>query len=122
MAAKLYARLALMIDGVFQIEATNVSIEFNPSLQAVDTLEGRSGYTQGAGFATISAGAAVPIGGLEFDFMSAMAKNEPHDLEVVVGGKSYAGSGFFQSGSVGQSAGANTESSWTWEGQLKPLE
>ena len=121
--ATLHAKLALLIDGVYQTKATQLTIEFDPALNRVDTLDGFAGFTQGPGSCRITCSTAVDFSGLEFDFMSAIANVEAHDMQFVIGAQTYTSSGFFaEPGSVSQGVAANTEGSWTWVGDLKPLD
>jgi hypothetical protein len=122
MALSDHLRLALLIDGVFQIKPSSVSINGESGAQAVETLEGLAGKTQGSGRCTISVSGAVPLGGLEFDCVSALSQGTYHEMQVPLGGKSYVGNGWINSASVSQSVNANTEYSFEWIGELKPLE
>jgi hypothetical protein len=117
------AILTLFIDGLYQAKASNISITTNSGQVRMDTIaEGLAGFTPGAGDVSISGSSVVHIGGLEFDFHSAAAKGGYHSLQVVIGAKAYTGSGKFMDTTTSQSVNANTESSFNWTGQLKPLE
>lgn len=117
-----HLKLAILIDGVFQAEVSQVEVNGESGAQAVETLQGLAGKTPGSGRTEITGTWAVPLGGLEFDFHSAAAEGEYHTVQVPLGDKSYIGLGWFQSSSIGQSVNANTEARMTWIGEKKPLE
>jgi len=122
MALNDHARLGLLIDGVYQIEVTNISVQFDSGAVRIDTLEGLAGKSDGSGSVTISVSQAIPLGGLEFDFVSALATGTYHQMQIPIGAKSYIGNGWFQSGSGGQGVNAASEAGWEWTGELSELE
>ena len=117
MAAKFYSTIRILIDGQYMAELTSGSIDFDPRLNEVETVDG-FGYTPGSKRVTITIGEAVPIGGLEFDFARALALSTSHQVEFVFGGQSYVSNGLFTGGSINGGANANTEASFTWVGDL----
>lgn len=122
MATDKYAKTTLLIDGVQQLEVQSQDIEFNAGLQRVDTIpKGYAGNTSGSGEVTINGTQAVPFDGLEFDVLSAIANESEHEVEFTIGGKSYSSTGQFLNGRVSQSVNGSTEVSWTWMGDLVPL-
>ena len=119
MALRDHARLVLLIDGVYQVSCSGIDISLDSGAQRVDTLEGLAGKTPGAKSLEISGTWAVPIGGLEFDFATAMAEGSYHEIQIPVGGKSIVAKGWFQSGKIGQSTNASTEASATFIGEFE---
>lgn len=122
MALQDHLKLACLVDGVFQIELSQIEINGESGAQAVETLQGLAGKTEGSGRTEITATWAVPIGGMEFDVHSAQAVGSYHTVQIPLGDKSYIGTGWFQNSSVGQSVNANTEARATWIGEKKKLE
>lgn len=119
MATDLYARLDLLIDGVIQVELQNVTVEFDSGLVEVKTIpKGLSGFTETGGSVKIDFTQAIPKGGLEFDFLTAIANVEAHQVEVTIGAKSYQSAGVFMNGKVSQSNSASAEASTQWMGNL----
>lgn len=115
------AKLAIFIDGSYQQMASQIQMSTNSGQQRIDTLEGLAGFTPGSGDTTITATCGVPVGGQEYDFNSAAADGKYHIIQIPVGGKTYRGMGKFMDGSISQSVNANTETTFTWTGELKPL-
>lgn len=117
-----HLRLAVLIDGVFQASVTNVEINGQSGAQAVETLQGLAGKTPGSARVEISGTWAVPIGGLEFDFLGAALRGEYHTIQVPLGDKAYIGNGWFQDAGVSQGTGSNTEAKMNWVGEPNPPE
>lgn len=117
-----HLRLAMLVDGVFQVSCSSVEISFDSGAQPVKTLEGLAGKTQGSKMIEISGNWAVPIGGLEFNFVDAIANGTYHEVQIPIGAKSIIAKGWWQSGKLSQSVDANTEASATFSGQLLPLQ
>jgi len=116
-----HLRLALLVDGVQQIKASDISLKCDGKNQPVETLEGLAGKTGGSGMVTITGTCAIPLGGPEFDFESAVANGTYHTLQVPLGVKSYIGNGWFEDAEVSGSVGKSTEMRFTWMGEFKPL-
>jgi len=118
-----HARLALLIEQTYQVEMTSIELTTNSGQQRVDLLnEGLGGFTPGSGDVTISGGFAIPIGGQEFPFQETCADGSYVTMQVPVGGSDYIGSGKILDVSISQSVNANTEGSFTWTGELLPLQ
>lgn len=122
MAQQDHLRLALLIDSVFQASCTAIKITLDSGAQEVKTLEGLAGKTQGAKMIEITGSWAVPIGGLEFNFVDSIANSQYHEIQIPVGSKSIIAKGWFQTADLGQSTDANTEASATFKGELVPLQ
>jgi hypothetical protein len=104
------------IDGVLQLMFTELSLEIDGQNQPLETLEGLAGKTPGSGRVTITFTAVVPIGGQEFDVVSAVQNGGYHDFQIPLGAKSYVDKGYFDKATVSQSVGKPTEVSATWIG------
>lgn len=111
-------KLRLLIDGVQQILASDVSLEIDGQNQPLDTLEGLAGKTPGSGRATITGTSVVPIGGPEHDFLQSIVEGSYHDLQVPYGTKSYIGTGWFDKATLSQSTGKSTDFQFTWIGEF----
>lgn len=123
MALQNYARPDLFFNGNYLREVTSLNLTTNSGNQRVDLLtEGLGGFTPGPGDVTIECGFAVPIGGPEEDFFSKTANGDFVTLQFNLGRKYYIGEGKIDTCNVGASTGANTEGSFTWIGELKPME
>lgn len=121
MATQDHLTLTVMIDGVIQAKLTNVSVNGDSGAQAVQTLQGLAGKTQGSGQLELSGTWAVPVNGLEFDVWSAAANGSYHDVQIPVGTKSIVSKGWFQTAGLSQSVNANTEATATFIGTFEPL-
>jgi hypothetical protein len=111
-------KLRLLVDGVHQINQTEVSLDVDGQNQPLETLEGLAGKTPGAGRATITGTGIVKVGGPEFDYLGAVVDGSYHDLQIPYGAKSYIGNGYFDKATLGQSTGKGTEINFTWIGQF----
>jgi len=118
MALEDHLRLKLLIDGVFQIKLSTIKVSFSSGAQEVDTLEGLAGKTPGSGKVKITGSGAVPLGGPEFDYPTAVKQGTYHSLQVPFGVKSYIGNGWFDSAELGQSVNQSTEISFEWTGEF----
>lgn len=113
-----HIRLRLLINGKFQIKPSSIRVAFAANNQVVDTLEGLAGKTPGSGRVTISVTAAVPIGGTEEDYFGDCVKGSYVEMQVPFGAKSYIGTGWYDDVEISQSTGANTEVTFTWQGEF----
>lgn len=113
-----HLRLALLLDGVFQVKPSSIRLQLSSQSQPVETLEGLAGKTPGSGRCTITVTAAVPTTGPESDVLSLVVRGSYHQMQVPFGLKSYIGNGWFDEAEIGQSVGQNTEISFTWIGQF----
>jgi len=116
-----HLRLALLINGVFQLKPSSLEIEWDSGAQRVDTLEGLAGKTPGSGTTNISATGAVAISGPEFDYFSACQRGDYVDMQVPLGFKGYIGNGWFQTAGISQSVNGNTEFKFSWTGEFSKL-
>lgn len=118
-----YAKLAVFYNGNALTQVTSISITTESGQQRVDLLnEGVGGFTPGSGSVEIEVGFVVPIGGQEDEFQEACARGDYVTLQVPIGPKDYVGRGKLMNVRISQSTGAVTEGTFTWTGQLKPLE
>ena len=117
-----HARLALFVAQTYMVEMTSIELTTNSGQQRVDTLEGVAGFTPGSGDCTVSCGFAVPIGGQEYPFQETCADGSYVTLQIPIGDKDYIGNGKFMDVSINQSVNANTEGTFTWAGELTPLQ
>jgi hypothetical protein len=117
LAQKDYLRLAALIDGQFQAEATSISINGQSGAQAVETIaNGLSGKTPGSPRIEFALTSAVPTGGMEFDFVEATRAGTYHEVQLVYGTKTIVSKGWFQDFSLSQSTNASTETSGNFVG------
>jgi len=117
-----HARLALFVEQNYMVEMTSIEMTTNSGQQRVDTLEGLAGFTPGSGDVTVSCGFAIPIGGQEYPFQQTCADGSYVTLQIPVGGEDYIGLGKFIDVAISQSVNANTEGTFTWTGELTPLQ
>ncbi len=118
MALADHLRLKLLVDGVFQIKLSTIRMSFDSGAQEVDTLEGLAGKTPGSGKVKITGTGAVPLGGPEFDYLTAVQEGSYHSLQVPFGTKSYIGNGWFGTAELGQSTNQSTEIQFEWTGEF----
>lgn len=122
MALNDHLALRGLIDGLFQVKATQWSATFNSGAQRVDTLEGLAGKTPGAGSIEITGNWAVDIGGPEVDLFTYVAEGSYHELQIPVGTKSIISQGWFDTSGISQATNASTEMTGTFIGELQPLQ
>ncbi len=123
MALGEFARLSLFYDGEALVDITSVQATWNSGQQRVDLMTvGLGGFTPGSGDTTIAVGFAIRIGGLEKDYVSDNNNGRLVSLQVNIGNQYYIGQGKLQDVDVSGSAGANTEGTFNWMGELKALE
>lgn len=115
-----HLRPSLLIDGIYQVEITQMQVNGDSGAQAVRTLDGLVGKTPGSTELTITGNWAVPIGGLEFDFLTACQEGSYHQLQVTVGSKSLVSDGWFQTVGIGGGVNANTEAHCEFHGRFDP--
>ena len=118
-----YAKLSVFYNSNALVQVTSCSMTTNSGQQRVDLMnEGLGGFTPGPGDVSIEVGYALPIGGTEDDFQQDCANGEFVTLQVNRGRHRYIGVGKLMSESVSGSTGANVEGTFSWVGELKPLE
>lgn len=122
MALRDHLKLSVLIDGKFQAKVTQVDVTFDSGAVRVDTLEGIAGKTPGSKSAEVTGNWAVPIGGLEFDFVSAASNGSYHEIQIPVGAKTFVSQGWFQQAKLGQSTNASTEAGVTFVGEFPELQ
>jgi hypothetical protein len=110
----------ILIDGQFQAEASNISVNGQSGAQAVETIaNGLSGKTPGSKRIEFALTSAVPTGGMEFDFVQACSDGAYHEVQIVYGAKTIVSKGWFQDFSLGQSTNASTEASANFIGTFE---
>jgi hypothetical protein len=118
-----YAQLKAFYNGSPITQITSCSLNTEAGNQRVELMgEGLGGWTTGSGACTIEIGFVIPIGGQEFDYQQDCANHAFVDMQIFIGRNSYAGRGKISSHSVSQGTGAVTEGTFTWDGELKPLD
>jgi hypothetical protein len=120
MAIQKFLRMKVLIDGVTQVLLQNVTVNWDTAKQRVDVLKGMAGFTPGAKSVTISATSAVYQSGPEFDSFASGANDDVHEVQVPYGRKTIISEGWIQSGSIGQSTNASTETSFEFVGTYNP--
>lgn len=118
MALNDHLRLSCLIAGTYQTEMSQITCNGQSGAQAVETLIGLVGKTDGSKRLEITANFAVPIGGPEFDFWGTLSKGQYVDFQVEMGGKSLVSKGWLQEVTTGQSTNANTELTCHFIGEL----
>ena len=122
MAQQDYFKVSAFLDGQYMLQVTSIERETDSGQQRVDLLnEGLGGFTPGSGSVKITVNYAVPIGGPEFDYHDMCVEGRYISMQLPLGAKDYIGVGKVLTDKVGQSTGASTEGTITWEGELKPL-
>lgn len=119
MALQDHLALRLLVDGVFQLKATNVQVTMNSGAQRVDTLEGFAGKTPGSGDIQVTANWAVEIGGPECDLFQWVAEGSYHEVQIPIGTQSIMTQGYWDTSGISQSTNASTEMTGTFIGELQ---
>lgn len=122
MALNDHLALKGLIDGVFQVKATQWQATMNSGAQRVDTLEGFAGKTPGSGDIQITANWAVEIGGLEVPLFDYVAEGSYHEIQIPLGTKSLITQGYFDTAGISQSTNASTEATATFMGEIQKLQ
>jgi hypothetical protein len=118
-----YAQLAVIMDGNVLEQISSIHLSWNSGNQRVDLLNtGLSGFTPGSGDVTIEVGFMTPIGGLEDDFTGKLTNRDYVTMQVPIGGKDYIGKGKIDKCDISQSTNASVEGTFTWIGQIHPLQ
>ena len=120
MALEDYATLKIFYDGTPLTQVTSIQKSTESGQLEVDLIEsGLGGFSPGSGRVRISVGYAIPRSGPEKDFDSDSSSGRYVTLQLNQGKKFYIGQGKVMDTSASQSAGANTEGSFEWTGELK---
>jgi hypothetical protein len=122
MALEDHLLLRLMLDGKIQVKVSAIQVQVDGAAVRVDTLEGLAGKTEGAGSINISGTWAVPKGGLEFNFLKAIAEGTYHDATIPLGAETLSVRGWFQDGSIGRSVNSSTEAQANFIAEIKAPE
>lgn len=116
-----YAREALLVDSVLQVQAREITVNFDAKAQEVETLvQGLAGFTPGAKFIEVDAKWALPVAGAEFDVVGACARGSIHSLQVPYGDKTIISEGIWRSGSLSGAVDQNTELQAKFTGTYDP--
>ena len=123
MALEDFAKLVIFYDGDALKYVTSISATTNSGQNRVDLMDvGLAGFTPGSGDESISIGYAVPRKGTEKPFKSDSALGRYVTLQLQQGDEYYIGQGKIIDCEVSGSSGANTEGTFNWVGELKPME
>lgn len=123
MALESFATLKVFYDGDPLKYITSIQHVVNGEKQPVNLIEeGLAGFTPGAGNVTLAVGYAIPREGSEKDYKSDAANDVMRTLQLQEGRRYYIGMGQVMDAESSQSAGANTEGTFNWMGELKPME
>lgn len=118
-----FAKLTAFYKGNTLTKLTSIAMTTESGQQRVDLLnEGLAGFTPGSGSVEVEIGFAVPIGGLEDTFQEDCATGAIVEMQIPVGAKDYIGLGKVMNVKISQTTAQNVEGTFTWSGQLKPLE
>lgn len=112
--------MALLIDSVFLVTATDIEANGQSGAQVVETLLGLSGKTPGAKRLELSATLTVPVSGPEFDAFAATANGTYHEIQIPLGPKTLISQGWINDCSVKGSTGGSTAYSFNFIGELNP--
>lgn len=95
MSQQIYSKADLFADGVLIAEATGITINHRPSLNAVNTInKGFAGVSPGTKSAEIQLESAVPRVGVDYDYTDAMNTNKLIEVVVFARGKKLKTKGF----------------------------
>lgn len=122
MALSDHMRMAIVVDGVFQLTVQDVQVNGTSGNQIVETLQGLAGKTPGNKMLTMTGKWAVPITGLETNLLASVANGTYHEIQIPVGDVTIVSSGWFDEFTLGGSTGQSTEFSATFKGELNAPE
>ena len=111
--------LRVLIDGQFQLKATNIQWNGQSGAQAVETLEGLAGKTPGSGRIELTVNSAVELGGPEYDVWTALKVGTYHDVQLPIGTPALMARGWIDTAGISQATNAATEQTWTFIGNLQ---
>ena len=121
MSAKFFPSLKVVFDGNVITQVKNASLEFDPALNPINTQEGRSGYSEGARFISISGEMAIPTGGPQMNPTEKMDSRESVLVQVFIGPLTLESEGVFTQASLSWSESSDTGYSFTMEADWSPL-
>jgi hypothetical protein len=120
MALQHYEKCAFFIDGQLMSESTSVSVDSDPKLNAIETMQkGFSGVSPGSEMTQISVESAVPRIGFEYDFVGTMQAQAVVEFTFFAHGKKSTTKGFISK--VGQKYGVNQAAAVSFEAMCEPL-
>src|SRR5690606_37529542 len=122
MANKFFPSLKLVLNGNIITQCKNVTVDFDPALNPVNTQEGRSGYSEGARFMTFSGEMSIPKEGPQFNPTRSMDRRETVFVQAFAGPLSCETEGVFTSASFSWSESSDTGGSFTIEADWAPFE
>lgn len=101
----------IQFNGKTLAEATSVSVSIAPNSTPVNTMKkGMAGRSRGPATSTIRVGNAVPVAGLEVDFIDKCIEDEDITVTIIIGSKRRSFDGYITTVdveySVGSAAGA----------------
>ena len=93
-----YTKISIYVNSQLLSQASNITIDRNPALQRVDTIELQfAGVSKGSAYMEISVDNAVPSADFEFDPGSFMLKGQPCEFTFFGAGKTLTTHGFIMS-------------------------
>lgn len=122
MALQRGLKLPTLIDGSAQITLESVSVEIDGQVtDLVSMIDGLVGFNYGAKSINISFNNYINTGGIEFDFVAAIANESSHTVQVVLGGKQLSLEGVFTSGSISGASGETSKSAMSFRAPFDNL-
>lgn len=120
MALQLYEKAAVFVDQMLLSESTSVSIDTDPKLNLIETMQkGFSGASPGAEMTTISIESVVPRAGFEIDYLSKVQGVQVVEITVFAHAKKTTCQGFITK--VSQKYGVNQAASVSFEFAGEPV-
>jgi hypothetical protein len=99
---------------------TNVTVEINSQRTPVDTIKrGRSGYTDGSPYITLSGTAAVNSDGTGTSVLKLIETGKSVTVEIPLGGSTISFEGVFLSGGASHAVNANAEITFVIDGPIE---
>lgn len=117
-----YTSVDLFIKGGKQLEAETVDIDFSSGAKKNYTIaKGLAGATEGPRECSIKVSSAIPVLGLEFDFVKEIDAGNFNEFTIYAAGKTMTFSGHIDSGSLSFASQNESKASFTAWGNLAPF-
>ena len=115
MSNKFFPPLKVILNGNVITQVKTSGVSFDPALNPVNTQEGRSGYSEGGRFISITGEMAIPNSGPQFNPTQKMNDRETVLVKVMVANLELETEGVFTAAELSWSEASDTGYSFTLE-------
>lgn len=120
MAIEIYEKAVVFVDGQMLSESTSVTIDTDPKLNVIETMQkGMAGFSPGAEATTISVDSAVPRAGFEVNYIKRVQNVQVVEITVLAHGQKTTCTGCITK--VSQKYGVGTAANVSFEFLGSPI-